>query len=79
MNIVVVTLIFLGCWVWGAVSMVRYHRAHQTNPNQPPAQGNPRPVVFAGDLPLTESDTGSSPWSALDDKQLTRLLRDAAA
>jgi hypothetical protein len=35
--------------------------------------------VFASDQALLDSDTDPSAWTALDDKQLIRLLREAAA
>jgi hypothetical protein len=76
---VLVALAFVGCWIGCARSVVRHHRAAKAPAVQSPAKGKAQAVMFADDLALIVLDTDPSAWTALDDKQVTRLLREAAA
>jgi hypothetical protein len=72
-----VALAVAGCWILCAGSIMRHYRTARPFAPQPLT---PPPLGQAADacVDLIDSVTDPSLWTASDDRQLTRLLRDSA-
>jgi hypothetical protein len=72
-----IALAVAGCWIWCAGVIVRRYRTAQPcapRPLTPAAEERAAQAV----VDLIDSVTDPGLWTASDDRQLTRLLRDSA-